>query len=327
VLSALARAYDALMPSPVARAGDVLLVRWLARHVRPVPGRIPRPGPVPNSPDAIPWPAEPILPDYKPLGQDGIHKFEAPSPVAAPDRENQVMHGRAMGPSDARCAIVILHGAYGEYKPCEIMAGSFIPHGFRALIPAAPYHLERTPEGLEHGTAFFWNTDLVVSGLAQWLAEVRGLIDGLRRQGVERVGLAGYSIGSLAAGLAATLWPDLDFAALLAPVGHHLAAIRQGGIPAVLWPWMKRVSPAQSALLDRWAPVSRRLVARRPLFLIPLYDVLQPTALQEAWWETWGRPERRHYRHGHISVCFSAQLYRDLDEFANSVASQQKVSA
>jgi dienelactone hydrolase len=326
VLSALARAYDLLLPPGLARAGDVLLVRWMAGHghLRPVPGRIPRPGPVPDSPDAIAWPAAPILPEYKPLSEDGILQFQAPSPVPAPDPANQVIHGRALGPPDARCAIVLLHGSYGEYKPCEIMAGSFTKHGFRALIPAAPFHLERTPPGLEHGTAFFWTTDLVVSGLAQWLAEVRGLIAGLRQQGVETVGLAGYSLGSLAAGLAATLWPELEFAALLAPVGHHLEPIQRRGIAAVLWPWMKHVSPAEAALLDRWAPVRRRPLARRPLFLIPLFDMLGPTDLQEAWWETWGRPERRHYRHGHISVCFSSQLYRDLDDFAASVAAGQK---
>src|SRR5438874_2311376 len=85
-----------------------------------------------------------------------------------------------------------------------------------------PDHVPRAMHGRFSGSAMFWSTELVVAGMAQWLAEIRGLIDWLRGEGVATVGLMGYSIGSQVAGLAATLWPDVDFVALLAPVGHHL---------------------------------------------------------------------------------------------------------
>src|SRR5262249_39775030 len=145
-------------------------------------------------------------------GKEEAWAFTAPSPVTTPWPESQVIHGRAMGPADARSALIILHGAYSEYTPCQMVAQSFTQHGFRVLIPAAPCHLERTPKGAFNGAPFFWSAPALVLGIGQWLTEVRGLIDGLRQQGVERVGVLGYSIGSLAAGLAASLWADLDFA-------------------------------------------------------------------------------------------------------------------
>ena len=162
----------------------------------------------------------------------------------------------------------------------------------------------------------FWSTDLVVAGMAQWLAEVHGLVGWLRGQGAASVGILGYSLGSVVGGLAATLWPDLDFAALLAPVGHHLHAIRHSRAAACVWPWMRRVSPAEAALLDRWAPLYRQPVAPRLLFLKTMYDVLQPTALQEIWWRRWGSPPFHGYPHGHMSVLFCRQMYRDLEAFA-----------
>jgi dienelactone hydrolase len=245
-----------------------------------------------------------------------IWEFEAPSPVPSAWSESQTIHGRVLGPADARSALLVLHGAYGEYIPCQMQGRPFARHGWRVWIPAAPCHLERKPAGTTSGAAFFWSTESVVLGVAQWLADIHGLIQGFRQQGVQRVGILGYSIGSLTAGLAATLWPDLDFVALLAPVGHHLQAIRHAGVAADFWPWMKEASPAESALLDRWAPINRRPVVKRLLFLMPLFDLLQPTELQIKWWEGWDRPENRRYRHGHLSICFCRRLLQDLDEYA-----------
>lgn len=309
------------MLSILARACDRFLTYWLAGKVRRPKSGLPAPGVVPESPDAIDWPG-PIQPHLEKLEKD-LWRFQAPSPVPTPCKECRIIHGRALGPTDARSAVIILHGAYGEYINCEMMARSFVKQGFRALIPAAPYHLERTPSKVYSGAALFWSPELVVAGVAQWLADVYGLIQGLRQEGVERVGLVGYSIGSLAGGLAATLWPDLDFAALLAPVGHHLESIRRSRVARYLWPWMKRVSVGEAALLDRWAPRRRPLVARKALFLITLYDDLQPTELQWDWWRAWGEPAHREFGHSHISVCFSGRLYRELEAFAAGQRSPQ----
>src|SRR5262249_14334903 len=171
------------------------------------------------------------------------------------------------------------------------MGQSFVKHGFRALIPAAPCHLDRSTSGFS-GAKMFWSSRLVVAGLSQWLAEIRGLLGGLRQQGGERIGPLGYHIRSLAAGLAATLWKDLDFVALLAPVGHHLKSLPLSPSARRFWPWMVNVPAEDAALLDRWSAPGRRPLGARVLFLMTLFDVLQPHSLQQTWWETWNQPPR-----------------------------------
>ena len=307
----------------LARSIDHLLTSWLAPRVRRPRDYRPPDGTPPDTPDALARPGAllPALTKTVPFhGKEEVWAFQAPSPVATPWPESRTVHGRLLGPAEARSALVVLHGAYSEYTPCQMVGQSFTKHGFRVLIPAAPCHQERAPRGTPNGGAFFWSTQAFVLGMAQWLAEVDGLIQGLRQQGAERVGLLGYSIGSLAAGLAATLWPDLDFVVLLAPVGHHHQSIVRSRIAGRIWPWMRRIPPAEAALLDRWAPRHRTPVVKRLLFNISLFDDLQPTALQQDWWQAWGRPPHRDYRYGHISLYFAPVLYKDLDAYAAGLA-------
>jgi hypothetical protein len=303
----------------LARSIDQLLTAWLAPRVRRPRGYRPPAAAPPDSPDALTWLGAlvPKRTHQVPFhGKDEVWAFEAPSPVPTPWPESQVIHGRIMGPPDARSALIVLHGAYSEYTPCQMVGQSFAKHGFRVLIPAAPCHQERTPQETPNGGAFFWSARAFVLGMGQWLAEVRGLIEGLRQEGVERVGILGYSIGSLAAGLAATLWADLDFVGMLAPVGHHHQSIVRSRVAGRIWPWMRRLPPAEVALLDRWAPLYRRPVVRQLLFGISLFDDLQLTSLQEDWWQAWQQPPRKEYRYGHISLYFAPVLYRDLDQYA-----------
>ena len=302
----------------LARGCDRLLSRWLAKQVLRPDGPLPRPDVVPESPDALAWP-DPIVPTSEHLKGD-VWKFQAPSPFPTFCEECKTIQGRMLGPEDARKAVIVLHGAYGEYVNCEMMARAFVKQGFRALIPAAPFHQERTPGSTKSGNMFFWSPQLVVAGIAQWLVDVRGLISWLRTQGAEQVGLVGYSIGSLTAGLAGTLWSDLDFVAPLAPVGHHLEAIAQSPAAAHFWPWMTNVSAEEQALCDRWAPRYRPLAARRAHFLITLFDELQPIQLQQAWRQAWGNPPQTKFRHGHISICFSRVLYRELERLAGEMS-------
>src|SRR5439155_16176282 len=116
--------------------------------------------------------------------------------------------------------------------------------------------------------------ELFVACLHQWLAELRGLIGWLRHEGVEHVGVFGNSLGSLVAGLAASLWDDLDFAAMLSPVGSHLDAIQHSSVAGRIWPWMKNLPAGQRELLTRWAVVGRRPRVSRLGFFITRYDKL-----------------------------------------------------
>jgi hypothetical protein len=85
---------------------------------------------------------------------------------------------------------------------------------------------------------------------------------------------------------------------------------------------MRRIPPAEIALLERWAPLYRRPVVQRLLFVISLFDDLQPTRLQQDWWQAWQQPPCKEYRYGHISLYFAPILYRDLEKYAAGLAAQ-----
>jgi hypothetical protein len=300
----------------LASSYDRILCAVLAPFARRPTTGVPRVGALPASPEEMSWPGAIDL-DVGAEHEDGLSPFQAPSPMKSVWPKSEQMRGRLLGPAGSANAVLVLHGACdNEYTYCQWMGRSFAAAGFRVLVPAAPCHLDRAEDGTASGTPLFWSAELVVAGVSQWLGEIHGLIGWLRGQGVASIGILGYSLGSLVGGLAAALWPDLDFVALLAPVGHHLHAIRRSQAAAGLWPWMRRTTAAETALLDRWAPLYRRPVVQRLLYLMTLYDVLQPTDLQQHWWRQWGQPPFHEYRHGHMSVLFCRQLYRDLQSFA-----------
>lgn len=305
----------------LCRSYDRALGRLIARFVRQPAGGFTEPPAVPDSPEELDIPRQVAFEFSQEKAE--LWKFEAPSPAESIWPESKILRGRALGLENSRGALIVLHGACdNEYTYSRWMGNAFLRHGYRVLIPAAPCHLDRAPPRTFSGAPMFWSTRLTIAGVAQWLTEVRSLIDHLRGDGVETIGLIGYSIGSLTAGLAATLWPDLDFACLLAPVGHHLRAMDHSKVARTIWPWLEDVSPDEAALFDRWAALNRRPVARQSLFLMTLFDDLQPYGLQQDWWNAWDQPAHHEYRHGHMSILFCKQLYRDLDAFAASAVGE-----
>jgi len=316
------------MFKPLAQSIDWLLSMTLARFVRPR-GDVPRPAAVPRDPGELKWP-EALVPALKPTTSPGgksplgpapagepCWEFSCASPITSLWETNQNMRGLVLGPPDATKAVIVLHGAYEDkYKHAVWMARCFTQQGYRAVIPAGPCHLERAPPDVFSGSPIFWSAELFVAAMHQWLAEVRGLSGWLRREGAQHVGLYGYSLGTLVAGLAASLWDDVDFLAMLSPVGSHADAIQHSRVAARIWPWMRDLSPDQRDLLNRWAPCRRSPLVRRMAFFITRHDKLQPTRLQEEWWDAWGRPPRRDYPHAHLSVHFCKDFYRDLGALA-----------
>ena len=76
-----------------------------------------------------------------------------------------------------------------------------------------------------------------------------------------------------------------------------------------------RTTVAPSSTAPSCAPSGPQPTGERTLF-----DDLQPIELQDRWWQAWNRPESHAYRHGHMSILFCRQLYRDLEAFARDVA-------
>jgi hypothetical protein len=315
------------MFKPLARGIDWLLSMTLARFVRP-PAELPAAPAVADDPSEVQWPESAevafrpadakLVKAEHPQSEEPLFEFTfaSPGPLCWPENQ-EVAGGVAVGPEAAKNALILLPGAYEDQFTRGIrMARPFVAQGCRAFITAPPCHMQRKVPDAFSGAPFFWSTEHTVAGLHQWLAEVRALMGYLRRNGFEQIGLFGYSLGSLAAGLAASLWNDVAFLAMLSPVSSHAQAITHSNIARRIWPWMANLSAEQTALLDRWAPLHRKPLVPKQAFFITRYDYLQPTALQEEWWESWGKPSRWDYWHGHLSVHHCKDFYRDLGTFA-----------
>jgi hypothetical protein len=152
----LCRAYDRSLGN---------LISWFVGRPK---GGFTQPASVPASPDDLPA-TPPISPTFTQQKGD-LWKFEVDSPVESPWPNSRVLRGRALGPEDAKAALIVLHGACdNEYTYSQWMGQEFLKHGFRVLVPAAPCHLDRAERGFS-GSPMFWSVDTTVAGMAQWLA-------------------------------------------------------------------------------------------------------------------------------------------------------------
>jgi len=62
-------------------------------------------------------------------------------------------------------------------------------------------------------------------------------------------------------------------------------------------------------------------ISQLPLVLLEFSPIptVPPIALQRNWRDVWNQPQMHEYRHGHMSILFSRQLYRDLKAFAEKM--------
>src|SRR5687767_10002249 len=113
----------------LCRAYDRSLGNLIGRFVRRPVGGFTEPTEVPDSPDALPDVA-PLVLSFEHQKEE-LWRFEAPSPVASHWPESQVLRGRAIGPENARAALIVLHGACdNEYTYSRWMGDAFVRKGF-----------------------------------------------------------------------------------------------------------------------------------------------------------------------------------------------------
>ncbi len=195
--------------------------------------------------------------------------------------------------------------------------------GWETWFVVPPEHLERTPPGGRSGEG------LVGPDLSRTRRAMEELVREIRLScavaaGRGPVGLVGFSLGALAAALAATGPEPLAFAALLAPPDLALVAERtaigrryrrlaeRAGAPL----------PGAAALRASLAPLDparRRPTARRLLVAGGAHDVIAlrgPESLARAW-----GLEPRLYPRGHLTLLFACRaLRRDVLRFLQEEA-------
>jgi hypothetical protein len=216
-----------------------------------------------------------------------------PSAVTTPDAVNNLVNVRVFPadtrPGRARRAVVVLPqwnaDTSGHVNLCRALAR----FGLTALRMSLPYHDERKPEGhLRADYIVSANVGRTLQVNRQAVLDVRRTVDWLEREGYERIGILGTSLGSCLSMLAMThdpriragafnhvspyfadvVWRGISTAHVRAGLEPHidLDALRDCWLPISPWPFLDRVADRRLRLIyaryDLTFPVdlSRRLI-------------------------------------------------------------------
>jgi hypothetical protein len=244
-----------------------------------------------------------------------------PSPVRVAHAESN--EGRAYvyrrGPLGGRPVVLWVPGLYVidlAFVPIGWFLDEILARDADVVLYVPPYHLDRTPAGFGSGDALLATTvPDQLAALAQELAELRGLVRWLRRQGVPRLGAFGGSLGGVML-LRLGAWDDgLDFLTVMMP---PVSLDRVLLSPPELEPVRARLRAAGwplDALAAGYrafdATAALRLPGARVAVLAGAFDQIAPLADLRAWATRAGVTRLRAYPRGHASLLLQRRMYRD----------------
>ena len=235
--------------------------------------------------DDYEWEADPACAD----GSPGTVQF--PSAIGTPDPANNIVYGRLFparrledGREDRRRAVVVLPqwnaDAGGHVGLCRVLAR----FGITALRLSLPYHDRRMPPSMTRADYIVSsNVGRTLQVCRQAVVDARRAIAWLHRQGYERLGILGTSLGSCLAMLTAAHEPLIRAQAL-----NHISLY----FADVIWEGLStshvRAGFDGHITLDRlrelWMPISPRAYVdrvqdKRTLLVYAKYDTTFPVHL------------------------------------------------
>lgn len=228
-------------------------------------------------------------------------------------RVNQKVWARWLRPDRAQRKNCLVY-VHGWLEPGSWIEEAFVFPGWTAALDvdvlhvALPFHGPRNPRGALFSGEYYWTADLVRSfeGVLQAIHDVRSAIGWLRRQGYERVGASGISLGGSLTMLLGCLPPAPDY---IIPIVAHLRLAEAVEHASILWR-MKQdlerwgVDEAQRRQifdrfgLDRAMPV---LPAEQQLWVEAEEDAHIDPALVRSQWAEWGKPHIHWIPGGHMT--------------------------
>jgi len=223
------------------------------------------------------------------------------------------------GPLGRRPVVVWVPGLYVSdiaFRPIFWFFDEIFARGVDVVFYVLPYHLERSPEGMESGQALL-ATDLAdhLGALAQGLADLRSLTAWLRGQGVKRLGAIGGSFGGGLLLRQITMEPAYDFMTVFIPLLSWEDVIYANETTTALRESLAGLTTKQQASLRRaWRamdPASHipQLAAERISALPALYDQVARSEPFDAWRKAWGIKRVHPLNRGHTLALFTSELY------------------
>lgn len=222
-------------------------------------------------------------------GSPGTVTF--PSVIATPDPENNTVYARLFparrrkdGREDRRRAVLVLPqwnaDANGHVGLCQLLAR----FGISALRLSLPYHDRRMPPALRRADYIVSsNVGRTLQVCRQAVVDSRRAIAWLAREGYERIGILGTSLGSCLAMLTTAHEPLIRAAAL-----NHISRY----FADVVWEGLSTEHVRQGldgnitleALREAWMPISpqayvKRVRGKKTLLVYARYDTTFPVHL------------------------------------------------
>jgi dienelactone hydrolase len=243
------------------------------------------------------------------LGKVTIHHLEFPSPGPSKTPENGTVHAEYyLPPGDGPfpCAVV-LHILDGRFIVARMVASSLAQRGVAALMIQQPYY------GYRRGRVDPSKADLadLVDALRQGVRDIRRGAAWLRtRKEIDsrRIGIAGVSLGSFTAQLAAGADGRFNRCAFVLGGGSLVDTIYNGSKDTrSIAQLLERRGWTRDRAREAMAPVEPLSVAagvpRRGVLMINCKeDEVVPPASTRAYWKAIGEPEIVWYDGGHYAL-------------------------
>jgi dienelactone hydrolase len=259
---------------------DVRMAAWAAKALEDSPAFFAAP---PTS--DYRWEPDPARTD----GSSGTIVF--PSVITTPHPENNLVYGRLFparplkdGSEDRRRAVVVLPqwnaGPDGHVGLCKLLSR----FGLNALRLSLPYHDRRMPPIL-HRADFIVSANVgrTVQVCRQAVVDARRAVAWLAREGYERIGILGTSLGSCLAMLTAAHEPLIRVEALN-HVSRYFADVVWEGLSTEHVRAGLDGHVTIDALRDMWMPISpqayvERVRGKKTLLVYARYDTTFPVHL------------------------------------------------
>lgn len=247
-------------------------------------------------------------------------EFDSPRSLPFPESNRAVARwyrapaaGSGGGSAGRRSRPLVLLGHGWAHQGLEVVekiyARRLVRGGCDVLLPVLPLHLGRAPRGTYSGEILVsGDVALTVEALVQGVTEMRALAAWGRARGYARIGVLGYSLGGLLAGLLACVEPDLDFAVIAGAGASLSSTILDTRLGRNI-----RKDLAVCGMLERgrleeaWAIISpgrlRPVVPPgRILILAGRHDrIMLPSSVEELW-RAWDHPPLAWFERGHYTL-------------------------
>lgn len=237
-------------------------------------------------------------------------EFDSPHRLPFP-RANRARTRWFRGCGEHRPLVLLGHGwAHQGLEAVErVYVRRLVQGGCDVLLPVLPLHLGRAPEGTYSGEIMVsGDVALTVDAFRQAVVEMRALVAWGRERGYRRVGVLGYSLGGLLAGVLACAEPGLDFTILAGAGGALASTILDTRLGRNV-----RKDLAACGMLERnrlesaWAVISpgrlRPAVPRRSILILAgRHDRIMLPESVRALWDAWGKPRLDWFERGHYTL-------------------------